>query len=160
MDTVSVRLKVDIFFDDGEPDVNIRYTLDRAEIPILGKSSINVTGEGTILGNNMPYLLNGDILLNKAMIINELSDFDTRSSSISQVRYLPKNQESPFGKLINLNVNVKSENTNRISNSLMDIGLKGEVRISGSPTRPRGEGRLFAPPGSSRVFFKNNEYIR
>jgi translocation and assembly module TamB len=30
--------------------------------------------------------------------------------------------------------------------------------LTGKPDRPRGEGRLFVPPNSSRVFFKNNEY--
>lgn len=159
LDNGSVGIKGDIFFDDSEPDVNIRYILDRAEIPILGKSSINLTGDGTILGNNMPYVVTGEIVLNKALIVNELSDFDSKSSSMAQVRYLPKNQESPIGKLLALNINVKSENTIRISNSLMDIGLRGEVRVTGSPTRPRGEGRLFSPIGASRVFFKNNEYL-
>jgi translocation and assembly module TamB len=41
----------------------------------------------------------------------------------------------------------------------MDISLKGEVRLTGNPARPRGQGRLFAPSNSSRIFFKNSEYL-
>ena len=72
---------------------------------------------------------------------------------------MPPNQESQAGKLINLNINVKADTPVRISNSLMDVSLKGEVMLLGNPLRPKGDGRLFSPPGSSRIFFKNNEYF-
>ncbi len=159
LDNGSASVKGDIFFNDFTPDINLHYDFDRAEIPILGKSSINVSGEGTILGNHPPYNLNGDLLLNKVLIVNELSDFESKSSGLTDVRYLPKNQDSPIDRLINLNVNVKSENLARLTNSLMDVGLKGEVRIVGSPIHPRGEGKLSSPPGASKVYFKNNEYF-
>lgn len=155
----SISLKGDVYFDDDEPDVNIRYSLDKAEIPILGKSNINISGEGIILGNNRPYNLGGDIIVNKGQIINEITDFSSKSTSIGQVRFLPKTQESALEKLVNLNLNVKADNPVRIANSLMDVALKGEVNLSGSPLRPRGEGHLSAPANSSRIFFKNSEYF-
>ncbi|HXH73339.1 MAG TPA: translocation/assembly module TamB domain-containing protein [Bacteriovoracaceae bacterium] len=157
LESGSVSLRGDVYFSGNVPDVNIKYSLDRAEIPILGKSSVNVTGEGIILGNELPYNVGGEILVNKGQIVNELSDFN--SKSVAQVRYLPKNQESFLGKLFVLNLNIKAENPIRITNSLMDVALKGEVRLFGNPVRPRGEGRVFAPANSSRIFFKNNEYF-
>ena len=159
LDPGVVSLKGDIFFDGDEPDVNLKYQLERAEIPILGKSSINLSGEGIVLGNQLPYNLSGEILINKALIVNELNEFESKSAALSQVRFLPKNQESVFSKLITLNMNIKAENPIRITNSLMDVALKGEVRVFGNPARPRGEGRLFSPVNSSRIFFKNSEYV-
>ncbi|MGE3609405.1 MAG: translocation/assembly module TamB domain-containing protein [Bacteriovoracaceae bacterium] len=159
LESGSIAFKGDVFFDDKEPDVNIKYILDKAEIPILGKSSINLSGEGILLGNNMPYSLSGDILINKAQILNELDEFGSKSNSNVQFRYLPKNQESPFSKILNLNLNVKAENPIRITNSLMDIALRGDLHLTGSPNRPKGDGRLFSPVNSSRIFFKNNEYL-
>ncbi len=155
----SISLKGDVYFDDEEPDVNIKYSLDKAEIPILGKSSVNISGEGIILGNNRPYNVGGDIVINKGQILNEITEFSSKSTSIGQVRFLPRTQESALEKLINLNVNVKADNPVRIANSLMDVALKGEVNLSGSPLRPRGEGHLSAPANSSRIFFKNSEYF-
>jgi translocation and assembly module TamB len=152
-------LKGDIFFDDVNPDINLKFYLDKAEIPILGKSVLNLSGEGIILGNEPPYSVGGEIIVNKGQIVNELNEFGTKSSVLSQVRFLPPNQESQAGKLINLNVNVKADTPVRISNSLMDVSLKGEIMLLGNPFRPKGEGRLFSPPGSSRIFFKNNEYF-
>ncbi len=158
IDNGSVSLKGEIFFDDKEPDLNIKYVLDRAEFPVYGKSSVNLSGEGIILGNQLPYDVGGEITVNKALIVNELNDFTAKGGSLGDVRYLPRNQESALGKLFRLNVNVKAENNIRVSNSLMDVSLKGESRIYGSPTRLRGEGRISAIPSASRVYFKNNEY--
>lgn len=155
----SVALKGDVFFDDENPDINLKYSLDKAEIPILGKSVLNLSGDGAVLGNEPPYNLGGEILINKGQIVNELNDFSPKSNVLSQVRFLPASQESPIGKLINLNLNIKAENPIRITNSLMDVSLKGEVTLSGNPFRPKGEGRLFSPSGTSRVFFKNSEYF-
>ncbi len=158
MDNGLVTFKGDVFFDEDEPDVNIKYILDRAEIPILGKSAVNLTGEGIIVGNKRPYDVTGEIQVNRALIVNELNEFTSKTAAIGEVKYLPKNQESVLGKLLRLKLNVKADNDIRVTNSLMDVALRGETRIFGSPTRPRGEGRLYSPPNSSRVFFKNNEY--
>ncbi len=154
----SLSMKGDVFFDNDSPDINIKYSLDKAEIPILGKSVINLSGEGIILGNEPPYSLGGEIVINKAQIVNELTEFAPKSNALAQIRFLPANQESVAGKLINLNINVKADNPVRITNSLMDVSMKGEIMILGNPARPKGEGHLYSPPNSSRVFFKNSEY--
>ncbi|MFP5386492.1 MAG: translocation/assembly module TamB domain-containing protein [Bacteriovoracia bacterium] len=158
LDSGTVSIKGDIYFEGTQPDVNLKFNLERAEIPILGKSAINLSGDGIILGNNYPYSVSGEIVVNKAHIVNELNEFSSRSASFSQVRFLPKNQESPLGKMFNLNLNIKAEYPIRIINSLMDVALAGELRLLGSPSRPKAEGRLSAPLNSSRIFFKNNEY--
>ncbi len=158
LDNGSINMRGDVFFENKDPDVNLKFNLDRAEVPILGKSAVNLSGEGIILGNSYPYTVGGEIVVNKALIVNELNEFSSRSAGFSQVRFLPKNQESPVGKMFNLNLTVKAETPVRITNSLMDVALAGEVRMFGSPSRLRGEGRLSAPTNSSRIFFKNNEY--
>lgn len=159
IDNGSVSVKGDVFFDNKEPDVNLKFVLENAEIPFLGKSSVNLSGEGIILGNSQPYNLSGDINVNRGQVLNELTEFSSKSAGFSQVRYLPKNQESAIGKLLNLNLNVKIENPVRVTNSLMDVAVKGEIRVLGNPSRPRAEGRLYVPVNSSRIFFKNSEYL-
>lgn len=159
LDSGKVSFLGDIYFDDREPDVNFKFIVDRAEVPIMGKSVVNVSGEGIILGNNFPYNVTGDMVVNKANIVNELGDFSGRNASVSQIRYLPEDQDSIMGKLFNLGVNVKADNPVTIINSMLDVSLKGQVRLMGNPMRPKAEGRLFAPANSSRIFFKNNEYV-
>jgi len=159
LDNGSVEVLGDVYVHSDYPDVNLKFIFDNAEIPILGKSSMNVSGDGAILGNTLPYSVNADFVINRALIVNELNEFSSKSSAFSQIRFLPQNQESPLGKLFSLNVNIKIDNPVRITNSLMDVALEGEVRITGNPSRPRGEGRLTSPLNSSRIFFKNNEYM-
>lgn len=159
LDSGKVSFLGDVYFDGNEPDVNFKFMIDRAEVPILGKSFVNLSGEGIILGNEFPYNVTGDIVVNKASIINELGDFTSKQASVSQIRYLPENQDSIFGKLFNLGVNVKAENPISIINSMLDVSLKGQLRLMGNPMRPKAEGRLFSPLNSSRIFFKNNEYL-
>jgi translocation and assembly module TamB len=156
MESGTASAKGDVYFEGETPDVNLKYQLERAEFLILGKSTMNASGEGIILGNDLPYNLSGEITINRAQLVNELTDFTGKS--VAQVRFLPKNQESIFGKLFNLNLNVKADVPVRVTNSMMDVALKGEVRLTGNPIRPRGEGRLFSPTNSSRIFFKNSEY--
>ncbi len=155
--TGSVSAVGDIFFDNNDPDINLSFKIDRAEIPILAKSSINLSGEGIILGNNLPYNLSGEVKLHKTLIVNELSEFESKSS-VSQIRYLPKDQESILGKLLTLNLIVQTEQPVRITNSLMDVSFKGELNLSGSAGRPHAEGHLYSPLNTSKVFFKNSEY--
>lgn len=159
MENGSFNLKGDVFFDSDQPDVNLKFIFDRAEIPILGKSSLNMTGEGIVLGNNYPYSVGGEITINRASIVNELNEFNKKSAGFSQVRFLPKTQDSPLGKMFSLNLNLKAETPIRLANSLMDVALGGEVRLLGNPGRLKGEGRLSTPPNSSRIFFKNSEYF-
>lgn len=159
LDNGSVEILGDVYFNAIHPDVNLKFIFNDAEIPILGKSSMNVSGEGAILGNSLPYSINADFVINRAQIVNELNEFSSKSAAFSQIRFLPQNQESQLGKLFALNVNVKADNPVRLINSLMDVALEGEVRITGNPSRPRGEGRLTSPPNASRIFFKNNEYV-
>jgi translocation and assembly module TamB len=155
----SLSIKGDVLLENEYPDINLKYILDKAEIPILSKSIINLSGEGLILGNSPPYNVGGEIILNKAQIVNELTDFSSKSNALSNVRFLPPSQESVLGKFFNFNVNVKTDAPIRITNSLMDISLRGEVMLSGSPSRLKGDGNLRAPLNTSRIFFKNNEYF-
>jgi len=93
-DAGNAALKGDVYFDNEEPDINIRFNLERAEVPIFTKSVLNMTGEGIIIGNNRPYNLGGEIFLNKVQIVNELSDFN-KKTGFGQVRFLPRN---PFSE--------------------------------------------------------------
>jgi translocation and assembly module TamB len=158
-DKGSISVLGDIYFDNSQPDVNLKFQINKAEYPFMGKSSLNFSGDGIILGNNFPYTLSGEVLINSGQILNEINEFSSKSAAFSQVRFLPKNQESPFSKVIAINLNVKAQNPIRITNSLMDVALLGEVRLTGNPERPRAEGRITVPPNTSRIFFKNNEYL-
>jgi translocation and assembly module TamB len=152
-------LNGEIYFDDMQPDINLKYIIDKAEIPFMGKSFVNITGQGMLIGDSMPYGLTGEIFLNKCQVLNELTDFTSKSPVTVQSRFLPRGYESTLSKFLNMNLRLKTENPIRIANSLMDVNLKGEVTLDGSVDRMRGQGRLTSGAGQSKIFFKNNEYL-
>jgi translocation and assembly module TamB len=155
----SASINGEVFFDDFHPDINLKYVIDKAEFPFMGKSFVNITGQGLILGDSIPYSVTGEIFLNKCQVLNELNDFTTKTPVSAPSRFLPRGQESFISKLFNFNLRVKTENPIRIANSLMDVNFKGDVTIDGNLDRLRGQGRLNTVPGQSKIFFKNNEYI-
>jgi translocation and assembly module TamB len=112
-----------------------------------------------IFGGKPPYLINGSILVNKGLIANELSDFTSNASGISDTKYLPKEQDSTVAGLFNLDIGVKTENAVHINNSMMDLFLLADLQLLGEPLRPVAEGRVTSSGVQSKVFFKNSEYI-
>jgi len=157
LDSGNIQILGDILFNKKSPDINLKYILDKAEIPVLDKSSFIVSGEGILLGNETPYVMSGDLEISKFNILNELNDFQKKS--VSQIKYLPKTEETLLEKNLKLNLRTKFSNPIRVTNSLMDFNLSGELSLTGNPRRPQAEGRLYSTSNASRVFFKNNEYL-
>jgi len=157
LDSGNFQVLGDILFNKNHPDINLKYVLDKAEIPLLDKSSVIVSGEGIVLGTEPPYVVSGDLDISKFNIMNELVDFQKKS--VTQIKYLPRTEETALEKNLKLNLRTKFSNPIRISNSMMDFNLSGELSLTGNPRRPLAEGRLFSAANISRVFFKNNEYL-
>lgn len=154
-----VSLNGGVLFDKRQPDVNLSYNLDRANIPIKNRSDITLTGNGLIFGGRPPYLINGNILINKGIIANEINDFTSQSSVLTDIKYLPKEQDSNIAGIFNLDVGVRTENALQVNNSLMDLFLQADLQLLGDPLRPVAEGRVTSSGIQSKVFFKNSEYI-
>ncbi|MBY0516177.1 MAG: translocation/assembly module TamB [Bacteriovoracaceae bacterium] len=157
-DSGKVQANGSIAFNRINPDVNIRYTLERASIPIKNKSHITASGSGMLFGGKPPYLLNGDITINKGSILNELNDFTGKGSQSADTKYLPSEQDGAFSNLVNLDLSVRTENPINLNNSLMDVYLVGDLQLSGDVLNPAAEGKVQTSQGASKVFFKNSEY--
>lgn len=147
-----------IVFNGFNPDVNIRLLLDRASFPIKSKSNVTVSGDGLIFGNRPPYVINGQVEINKGAILNELSDFTNQSSTTNDVKYLPRESDGQIAGLFNLDLAIRTENPVIVINSLMDVSLLADLRLTGDALRPAADGRVHSPATGSKVFFKNNEY--
>lgn len=147
-----------VIFDNTKPDLNLRYSLDRASIPILSRSRLLLSGNGMIFGGKPPYLINGDLIINKSVIINEINDFTGSSSIVSDSKYLPTDQESSIAGIANLDLSVKTESPIQINNSMMDVFLLADLQLSGEMIRPFADGRVYSTGMQSKVFFKNSEY--
>lgn len=140
------------------PDVNLRYTLERATIPFKTKSSVTVSGDGLIFGARPPYLLRGDLVVNAGSVLNEINDFANTNAASADTKYLPKDAESVLSGFVNLDLNVRTENPISVNNSMMDLNLVADLQLSGDLLRPSADGKVQTSGTQSKVFFKNSEY--
>jgi translocation and assembly module TamB len=140
------------------PDINLRYTLDRATFPFKSKSQVTVSGDGLIFGSRPPYLLSGDVTINSGSIQNELNDFLNNTTSSADTKYLPRDTDTALSGLLNLDLSLKTENPITLNNSMMDLSLIGNLQLSGDLLRLSADGKAQTASAQSKVFFKNSEY--
>lgn len=153
-----VMVSGNVLMSGLNPDINLRYTLDRATIPFKSKSHVTVSGDGLIFGARPPYLLSGDVSINSGTVQNELNDFVGTTTSAADTKYLPRDTDTAFSGLINLDLNVKTENAITFNNSMMDLALMGNLQLSGDLLRLSADGKAQTASTQSKVFFKNSEY--
>ena len=157
-ETGKVQASGTIFFNDLEPDVNLRYSLERAAIPIKNRSTVTVTGEGLMFGNGRPYTLNGDLTINRGSILNEITEFMGTGNVSGDVKYLPRDRDGALSDYLNLDIGLNTENPINVTNSMMDLYLLGDLQVTGDAMRPSADGKVQAAGTQSKVFFKNSEY--
>jgi translocation and assembly module TamB len=157
-DSGKVQASGTVYMRTMTPDVNLRYSLDRATIPIKNRSQVTLTGEGLLFGNKKPYMLNGDITINRGSVLNELGDFVSGTGVSSDIKYLPRDRDGLLTDALHLDVSVNTENPINVTNSMMDVFLVGDLQLTGDAFRPSADGRIQTAGNQSKVFFKNSEY--
>lgn len=153
-----MRANGTVNFVGVEPEMNVRWFLENATVPIKSRSELTLTGNGMIFGSRRPYVLSGDVVVNKGSVLNELSDFTADSGGAVDTKYLPKEYGGAAAGLLKLDLSARTENPVNLSNSLLDIYLAGDVQFHGDVFRPVAEGRVYVSGANSKAFFKNNEY--
>lgn len=138
-------------------EINLQYEFDNFGFSYLTKSNFAISGQGSLLGFNSPYLLSGNFYLNRGSVLNEISELmssDARSSS----KYIPKLDERSWKDDFRLDLNLKSEVPINIINSNMDLKLVADLKFLGTISEPRAQGNASLLPEVSHIYFKNNEY--
>lgn len=153
-----VRLNGDIFLDDLDPELNLRYALEKATFPVKSKSVATLSGQGLIFGSQRPYIVNGDIMINKALIVNEFSDWLSKEGENSKFKYLPKENISPLAGLIKMDLKIQNENPLNMNNSFVDVFMNSDLYVTGDLFDPKLDGRVYLSGLTSKAFFKNNDY--
>ena len=153
-----IRASGTALFNRANPEVNIRWFMESASIPLKTRSHLTMTGNGMVFGNKPPYILSGDVVINKGAILNEIAEFTSESASSVDTKYLPKEYGGAAAGLLKLDLSVRTENPVNVSNSMLDVNLAGDLHLLNDVFRPTADGRVFVTGTNSKVFFKNSEY--
>lgn len=143
------------------PELNMKMIVNEAGIPILGKSSLVISGDTTLVGKKPPYSLAGDIVINKLLIVNDIQDFTSGDDAIlkKEYDYLPQQDTKVFNNFLSLNLNIDTKEPMMISNSFADIGMVGDLQLLGGENDPKLVGSLSLAPRTNKITFKNIDYL-
>ena len=154
------KLLGDINISSSKPKINLSYVLEDASFNYLGKTNVTLSGRGDLTGDRYPYLLSGELGVVSANVFNELEDFGAKDSLKDEnLKYLPSKKGTSLSDTFRFDLNFETINPVFIKNSMTELSLVGNVSLKGSTATPRIGGRLSAIPGSSRFFFKSNDFI-
>ncbi|OFZ27130.1 MAG: hypothetical protein A2381_10770 [Bdellovibrionales bacterium RIFOXYB1_FULL_37_110] len=143
------------------PKIKIVGKFNDTNLSLFKKTNLTTSGEFELSGDQLPYLLEGKIFLNKADIFDELDELikSKKTSSNTYDRYLPNLENKRKLVFINYKITIHPTTMISIKNALADIKLDGTVNIDGNPEDPEISGELKIVPASSRLFFKGNEFF-
>lgn len=141
------------------PKVNVAYVLKKAEFEPFIKTYLSLTGNGSIVGSKFPYVISGDVNIEKANIFTELNDFGFKSSDFERNTFFPKNTIDTTSKYVNLNISVNTLSNILMSNSLFEVSMYGSSLLRGNMFNPKMSGRYSFATNTGKVTFKNNDFI-
>jgi translocation and assembly module TamB len=154
------KLLGDINISSSKPKINLTYVIEDGSFNYLGKTNVTLSGRGDLTGDKYPYLLTGELGIVNANILNELDDFGSNDSIKDEnLKFLPLKKGTSLSDTFRFDLNFETINPIYIKNSLTDFSLVGNVILKGTTATPRLGGRLSAVPGTSRFFFKSNDFI-
>lgn len=142
------------------PKSSLSYQFDQAGFTYLGKTNATLSGKGTLSGEFPPYNLAGDFLIHQGTSYNELEDFIPKEKNLSEFdKYLPKRKGILKTDLVKFDLNFESENPLYIKNTTGEVNLNTNLLVKGSISQPLIGGKVTLIPGTSRFFFKSNDFI-
>lgn len=156
----SADLEGQIDLSEIIPEVDFRFSVKNATIPIMQKSNLNFSGDGSFVGKGFPYTLGGDFQIQKFVLINEISDFASGGNSFltNDINYLPESSATKKKQFFNFNLNVSTQEPLFVKNSLADIGFIGNLHLTGGEKDLKLLGNLSLAPRDNVITFKNNEF--
>lgn len=142
------------------PVVNINGSINGSQIPITDRTFGVVSGNASLRGKTLPYILSGGVSVLHGEVLNEYEDFSEMIGlSEGYLRYIPSTGRFSKMDLIEYDMDFDIFNPINVKNSISDLKIDGSLKIKGSLQKPLLTGDLNILPNVSRVFFKGNEFI-
>lgn len=149
-----------VVLDFPFPSLSFDVELKDTTLPFFTKSRAVVSGTCQLVGDGLPYKLNGDLSLFLVEIKESIEDFKKSTSKIDRYQqYLPEVSENKESRLLELNLNLDTPRPIEVTNSLFDLGLSGNMKMIGSVKKPRVLGLLDSNSLQSRIKFRGQDFV-
>ena len=149
-----ISIAGNIDFINNTPNINLRINSSKADFriqePIFLFVDLNVDSDISITGQKAPFLISGDLNINKFQIIRDL----TCSQISAQALAIPKiDQTITSDPLVSLNLNIKAINTINIRSQCLTGQFSTEpyINLSGTNNEPKINGTITAETATLQV---------
>lgn len=149
-------------FENIFPKINLDYKIERSTVPLFKRSSILLSGSGSLQGGKPPYRLNGKFQILHGEFLDDPSEYggDKKVSLEEYNKYLPEKNKVEAQGYIDINLNVEALGAPvQVKNNMAEIYLRGAGQIAGNPLDIEVSGRVDALPTVSKFKFKGHEFI-
>jgi translocation and assembly module TamB len=150
-----------IFFDDKYPTVNLDYKIDRSTISLFKRSSVIISSNGTLSGTDLPYKLNGKVLILRGEFLDDPTSFmkDNKISIDEYKKYLPEKDFLGNKGILDLNLAFETISPVVIKNNMAEVYIKGSGQVTGDVLAPEINTRLETVPNISKFKFKGHDFV-
>ena len=142
------------------PVVDINFKMENSKISFFKKSGVLASGDVFLKGNKFPYTLDGKISVLHGNMKDEIKDMSKNFSTLkSHNKYAPQRSNNNVSRYLNYDLDVDIFGPFSVTNSLLDVRIKGGVKVGGGFDEPLLDGKIDIVKGASRVMFKNHDFI-
>lgn len=143
------------------PEVDLTANIEKARYPLFKKSGIVLSGDLSFRGKKLPYDLKGDLVIISGEIVEDTNDLASSAiSDESYKRYIPVGYLEGNINFLKTDIRVISFDPIKIKNSMMGLGLLGNIRIFGTLSNPKFNGELTLSNSTDNKFlFKGRDFL-
>ncbi len=142
------------------PEIDLKLNVEKTRFPLFKKSGVVLSGDLRFEGKKLPYDLSGDLAIISGEIIEETNDLASSAiNNDSYQRYIPVGYLEGNVNFLKNNIRIVSFDPIKIKNSMMSLGLLGNVRVFGTLTTPKFNGDLSLNNSENKFLFKGHEFI-
>ena len=153
-----LNVEGNIFLITPFPVFNLKYTLNKSKVSLARKSNIWISSHGEIVGDDIPYIIKGNISLISGNVLDEFNEF-TRSKNAKYINpYMPYVHDTTTFGFFSTDLSVATIRPLYIRNSLVELSVRGRVKVLESLSNPKIKGRMELVPGTGRLYFKGNYF--
>lgn len=155
-----IKITGKVRFDDMYPEVNLNYQIDRATIPLFKRSNVMISSNGTLTGTQLPYKLNGKLIIMHGEILDDPADLmkEDKVSIDEYKKYLPEKDFLGNKGLIDLNISFDISNPVVIKNNMAEVYIRGNGQVTGDVLSPELSTRLETVANISKFKFKGHDF--
>ena len=154
-----IKMDGNIQFQSIPPNLSLEFTLDNCLIPLTEESNVLASGKGIISGDEVPYVISGDLSILHGNVLNEFDEITSIGKNQSKhTKFIPQKYFDKRTNYLSYDFHVYIPNTIYLKNKFAELDFNGDLKIKGTPNNLLFNGFLKTASNKSKLIFKGHEF--